>query len=165
MSRLLSPQGCQGNSMRNTRKMSVLSIALLLLSQLPEVAAIVYPSNHRLFKFDYLSPSRAVKGITQPLTKRDRAIPLIITNNCPNTLWPGIASQAGDAPEVHGFELGSGKTRNLTVGPTWAGRVWGRTNCTVGSDTASCDTGDCMGRLNCIYGVSVPWLSCEFIFP
>lgn len=159
MSWLSPAQGWQFSAMKKTMKLSVLSIALLLLSKLPEVTAVVYPSNHKLFKFNYLSPSRAVRGITRPLTKRDRPIPLIITNNCPDTLWPGIASQAGDGPGIHGFELGSRKTKNLTVGPTWAGRVWGRTNCTVGNDTATCQTGDCMGKLNCIYGVSVPaWL-------
>ncbi|KAI2627248.1 thaumatin family protein [Xylaria nigripes] len=143
-------------------KMKVLSAALVLLSQIPETAAVVYPSKHKLFKFDYLSPSQAIKGITRPLTKRDHAIPLIITNNCPDVLWPGIASQAGDPPELHGFELGPGKSKNLTVGPTWAGRVWGRTNCTVGGDTATCQTGDCMGKLNCVYGGDAPATLAEF---
>ncbi|KAI1114744.1 thaumatin family protein [Nemania sp. NC0429] len=174
MSRLPSAQNPQGHSTTKMRKSkssgtSVLgTIALLLLSGLlllPGAAAVVYPSNHGLFKFDYLSspgPRAVKKGITRPLTKRDRAIPLIITNNCPDTLWPGIASQAGDAPELHGFELAPGKTRNLTVGPTWAGRVWGRTNCTVGGDSAACQTGDCLGRLNCIYGGSAPATLAEF---
>lgn len=132
----------------------MLSTALLFLSNLPEAAGVVYPSNHKLYKFDYLSPSQAVKGITRPLTKRDNAIPLIVTNNCPDVLWPGIATQAGDAPETHGFELGPETSKHLTVGPTWAGRVWGRTNCTVGGDTATCQTGDCLGKLNCVFGVS-----------
>ncbi|KAI0522209.1 thaumatin family protein [Xylaria bambusicola] len=140
----------------------VLSTTLLLLSTLQEVAGVVYPSNHKLFKFDYLSPSQAVKGITRPLTKRDKAIPLIVTNNCPEVLWPGIASQAGDAPESHGFELGPGKSKHLTVGPTWAGRVWGRTNCTVGDDTATCQTGDCLGKLDCVFGGTAPATLAEF---
>ncbi|KAI0118339.1 thaumatin family protein [Nemania sp. FL0031] len=141
---------------------TVLSTVLLLLFMLSDATAIVYPSSHQLFKFDYLSPSRATKGITRPLTKRDQSIPLIVTNNCPDVLWPGIASQAGDAPETHGFELGPGKTRNLTVGPTWAGRVWGRTNCTVGSDTATCQTGDCLGKLDCVFGGNAPATLAEF---
>lgn len=138
------------------KEMTIWGIALLLLSKLPEAVAVVYPSNHELFKFDYLSPGPAMKGITRPLTKRDKSIPLIVTNNCPDILWPGIATQAGEAPELHGFELGPGQTMSLTVGPTWAGRVWGRTNCTVGGDTATCQTGDCLGKLNCVYGVSEP---------
>ncbi|KAI1420833.1 thaumatin family protein [Xylaria sp. FL1777] len=143
-------------------RVTVWSIALLLLSSLPAAAGVVYPGNHKLFKFDYLSPSRAVKGITRPLTKRDKAIPLIVTNNCPEVLWPGIASQAGDAPETHGFELGPGKSKNLTVGPTWAGRVWGRTNCTVSGDTATCQTGDCLGKLDCVFGGDAPATLAEF---
>ncbi|TGJ78447.1 hypothetical protein E0Z10_g10318 [Xylaria hypoxylon] len=129
-----------------TMKATVLITALLLLSNLPEATGVV----------------QAIKGITRPLTKRDRAIPLIVTNNCPNVLWPGIASQAGDAPETHGFELGPGKSMNLTVGPTWAGRVWGRTNCTVGGDTATCQTGDCLGKLNCVFGGAAPATLAEF---
>ncbi|KAI0534048.1 thaumatin family protein [Xylaria digitata] len=159
MRRQSSPQARRSGRMM---KAAVLCTALLLLSNLPEAAGVVYPSNHKLYKFDYLSPSRALKGITRPLTKRDRPIPLIVTNNCPDTLWPGIASQAGDAPETHGFELGPGKSRNLTVGPTWAGRVWGRTNCTVGGDTATCQTGDCLGKLNCIFGGDAPATLAEF---
>ncbi|GAP87126.1 putative thaumatin family protein [Rosellinia necatrix] len=131
------------------------TLLLSLLSRVPEAAAAVYPSNHEPPEFDRLPPSRALQGITRPAAaaRRDAAVPLIITNNCPDVLWPGIASQAGDAPAVHGFELGPGRSRKLTVGPTWAGRVWGRTNCTVGGDTATCRTGDCLGKLNCIYGV------------
>ncbi|KAI1124853.1 thaumatin family protein [Nemania abortiva] len=144
------------------KKTTMLSTSLLLLLMLSDAAAIVYPSNHKLFKFDYLSPRRAARGITRPLTKRERPIPLIVTNNCPDVLWPGIASQAGEAPETHGFELGPGKSRNLTVGPTWAGRVWGRTNCTVGGDTATCQTGDCLGKLDCVYGGDAPATLAEF---
>ncbi|KAI0405503.1 thaumatin family protein [Xylaria palmicola] len=140
------------------KRRGLLSAALLL----SEAAAVVYPTNHELFRFDYLSPSRAARGVTRPLTKRDRPIPLIVTNNCPDVLWPGIASQAGEAPETHGFELGPGWSRNLTVGPTWAGRVWGRTNCTVGGDTATCQTGDCLGKLNCAYGGDAPATLAEF---
>lgn len=144
------------------KEMTIWGIALLLLSKLPEAVAVVYPSNHELFKFDYLSPGPAMKGITRPLTKRDKSIPLIVTNNCPDILWPGIATQAGEAPELHGFELGPGQTMSLTVGPTWAGRVWGRTNCTVGGDTATCQTGDCLGKLNCVYGGAAPATLAEF---
>lgn len=130
-------------------------IAALLLSSLaPPVKAVVYPSNHELYAFDYLGPNRQYQGTSRPLTKRENAIPLIITNNCGETLWPGISSQHGDPPESHGFELAPGDTRRLTIGPTWQGRIWGRTNCTTSGDTATCLTGDCFGKLDCEYGVS-----------
>ncbi|KAI8624876.1 thaumatin family protein [Xylariaceae sp. FL1651] len=146
----------------STRKSQLLGTTLLLLFQVLPAAAIVYPSNHELYKFDYLSTNLAAKGITRPLTKRDNAIPLIITNSCPDVIWPGIASQAGDPPESHGFELAPGQSMNLTVGPTWAGRVWGRTNCTVSGDTATCQTGNCMDKLNCDYGGDAPATLAEF---
>ena len=88
------------------------------------------------------------------VSKRINPIPLIITNKCPDTIWPGVATQAGEGPECNGFALQPGQTRNLTVGPTWQGRVWGRTNCTVEGDTATCATGDCSNKLDCEFTVS-----------
>jgi hypothetical protein len=84
------------------------------------------------------------------------AVPLNIKNLCSNTIWPGIATQAGEGPSVGGFELESGASRNLTVATDWNGRVWGRTNCTFTDDgTGTCGTGNCGGQLNCTMPVSV----------
>ncbi|CAJ2503767.1 Uu.00g111610.m01.CDS01 [Anthostomella pinea] len=140
----------------------LLSAALFLSSQVPQASAAVYPTNNKLYKFDYLSSSAENLGIRRPLTKRENPIPLVITNNCGDTLWPGIGTQNGESPETHGFELASGESANLTVGPTWQGRVWGRTNCTTSGDTASCLTGDCFGKLDCEYGGQVPVTLAEF---
>lgn len=131
--------------------------ALLLSSQVPRASAVVYPSNHELYAFDYLGPNRQEFGTSRTLTKRDNPIPLIVTNNCGETLWPGIRTQGGDPPDSHGFELGPGETKRQTVGPTWQGRIWGRTNCTTSGDTATCTTGDCFGKLDCEYGVSLEY--------
>ncbi|KAI1641512.1 thaumatin family protein [Biscogniauxia mediterranea] len=152
----------QGGRHSSTWRMLLLSAALLLSSQVPLATAVVYPSSHKLYKFDYLSSNPNLQGINPPLTKRDNPIPLIITNNCQDTLWPGISTQHGDPPEVNGFELGPGQSRNMSVGPTWQGRVWGRTNCTTSGDTATCETGDCFGKLNCEYGGAVPVTLAEF---
>jgi hypothetical protein len=90
---------------------------------------------------------------SQPKTA---AVPLTIKNLCSDTIWPGIATQAGVGPLVGGFELGSGASRNLTVGTNWNGRVWGRTNCTFNNDgSGSCGTGNCAGILNCTNPVSL----------
>lgn len=136
-----------------------LAAAFLLFTQIHVAQAVVYPSDHELYKFDYLHPraeTDAIDGVAKRVvSKRENPIPLILTNSCSDTLWPGVATQAGDGPESSGFELGPGATRNLTVGPTWAGRVWGRTNCTVGNDTATCQTGDCFGMLECAYSVGL----------
>ncbi|KAI1779338.1 thaumatin family protein [Hypoxylon cercidicola] len=138
-------------------------IATLLFSSLaPRVEAVVYPTNHELYAFDYLGTNKQYMGTSRPLTKRENPIPLIITNNCGETLWPGIRSQHGDPPESQGFELGPGETRRQTVGPTWQGRIWGRTNCTTSGDTATCSTGDCFGKLDCEYSGAVPVTLAEF---
>lgn len=139
----------------HTRNQSAIITVLLLLSRFPQAGAIVYPSNHELYAFDYLGTNRQYQGTSRPLTKYDNAIPLIVTNNCGETLWPGIRTQHGDPPDSHGFELGPGETKIQTVGPTWQGRIWGRTNCSTGGDTATCLTGDCFGKLDCEYGVSL----------
>ncbi|KAH7037327.1 thaumatin family-domain-containing protein [Microdochium trichocladiopsis] len=126
--------------------------------------AIVYPSHHELYKFDY--PPRAHPPASERHIKAraddEKPIPLLVTNNCPDTLWPGIATQHGDGPESTGFELGPGKRRNMTVGSTWQGRVWGRTNCTADGETATCATGDCFGKLECEFSGAAPATLAEF---
>jgi beta-mannosidase len=88
--------------------------------------------------------------------------PLLVTNNCPDDIWPGISTQSGTGPGVNGFKLEPGKTRNQTVSEDWQGRVWGRTNCSfndggTGSSQGSgkaCLSGDCNSQLDCKVGVS-----------
>lgn len=77
-------------------------------------------------------------------------VSLIITNSCDDTIWPAIATQNGEGPERTGFEILAGSTQNLTVGTSWNGRVWARTNCTFDtSGIGSCSTGDCGGNITC----------------
>ena len=101
------------------------------------------------------------------VNRRNEDKPLMITNQCPEVIHPGIGTQAGTAPETHGFKLDPGETRNLTVSADWQGRVWGRTNCSFNAEGtgpshpgglngggASCGTGDCGGLLSCKLSVS-----------
>lgn len=82
-------------------------------------------------------------------------VSLIITNQCSDTIWPGVGTQAGDLPGIVGFELASGDSKNISVATNWNGRVWGRTNCTFDSNGGgSCLTGDCGGNLTCTGTVS-----------
>lgn len=84
-------------------------------------------------------------------------VSLVITNQCSDTIWPGVGTQAGDLPGIVGFELASGNTKNISVATNWNGRVWGRTNCTFDSTGAgSCVTGDCGGNLTCTGTVRYP---------
>ncbi len=144
-------RGCRHRVPRVYRLLAV----ALLSSQIPHSTAVVYPSNHDLYKFDYLSNNNTwYRGIERAVSKRDNPIPFIITNNCPDKLWPAVATQHGDGPESQGFALAPRETRRMTVGPTWQGRVWGRTNCTGDGDTATCETGDCFHKLECEFAVS-----------
>lgn len=98
----------------------------------------------------------------EKLSKRnDTAIPLVIENLCKESIWPGIVSQAGTGAGTGGFELTPGTKKELSVSPSWQGRVWGRTNCSFNADGSSsansgraCYSGDCGGVLNCVGTVS-----------
>ncbi|MCJ1409813.1 hypothetical protein MMC19_003896 [Ptychographa xylographoides] len=102
----------------------------------------------------------------QYVSQRAESVPLTITNQCPEVIYPGIATQAGTPPGTSGFALAVGKTRDLTVGADWQGRVWGRTNCSFNADGtgpsntggnngggSACGTGDCNGVVNCVVTV------------
>jgi hypothetical protein len=103
-----------------------------------------------------------------PPSKRASTVPLIVSNNCGDTIWPGVGTQAGTGPGTGGFELTSGSSNSMQVRADWQGRVWGRTNCSfnVAGNGASnlngnngagaaCGTGDCGGVLNCVNTVSL----------
>ncbi|KAL8860757.1 MAG: hypothetical protein Q9178_002787 [Gyalolechia marmorata] len=97
--------------------------------------------------------------------------PLVISNKCPDTIYPGIGTQAGTAPSTQGFRLAPGESRDLTVSADWQGRVWGRTNCSfnaagtapLSSGTGvACSTGDCGGTINCRGTGVIPVTLAEF---
>lgn len=97
-----------------------------------------------------------------PPEDSDDQVPLVITNKCEGTIWPGITTQAGTGPGTGGFELSQGEKRELKVSGDWQGRVWGRTNCTVNDDSCSCETGDCFGKLDCEFSGATPATLAEF---
>lgn len=93
------------------------------------------------------------------IERQSRTTPLIITNKCADSIYPGLLTQSGDGPGIGGFELTTGSTRTLSVGEAWQGRVWGRTNCSFNSagtgpagrtsNGRACTTGDCGGVVDC----------------
>ena len=104
----------------------------------------------------------------QDISQRGETRPLSISNQCKETIYPGIVTQFGTPPKLSGFKLNTGQTRNLTVGADWQGRVWGRTNCSfnvAGTGPSNsggyngggraCATGDCGGLVNCKATVGV----------
>lgn len=97
----------------------------------------------------------------QYVNRRDDTRPLKITNNCPDTIYPGLATQAGTLGKG-GFQLTSGSSQTLEVSADWQGRVWGRTNCSFNDQGtgpankggnngggSACQTGDCNGIVDC----------------
>ena len=102
-----------------------------------------------------------MKRFTQPLDLERRQslnTPLIISNRCGETIYPGILTQSGTGPGTGGFQLTPGSNRSLMVSENWQGRVWGRTNCTFnGNAGGRCSTGDCGGRVSCTGTVNRFW--------
>ncbi|KAF7870463.1 hypothetical protein EAF04_004207 [Stromatinia cepivora] len=158
-----------------SRKSSIsrkLLAASLCLAILPIVDAHTYYRNRAAWRPNW-DPNRPVrKG---PPKKRDGGIPLVVSNMCPETIWPGIGTQAGTGAGVGGFALQTGESKSLSVSADWQGRVWGRTNCSfaVGGNGASnaagndgsgaaCTTGDCGGLLDCAITGETPVTLAEF---
>lgn len=141
---------------RPSRTSQSLFFALAISSQLPAANAIVFPSYHPNYKTDYLQLNKRYNPARRgPPEDWNGRIPLKVTNSCPDTIWPGITTQHGVGPGIGGFELASGDSRDMWVGPTWQGRAWGRTNCTINGESAGCETGDCFGKLDCEFSVSL----------
>lgn len=122
---------------------------------------------------NYRANAPVLPRTVSPRTSKD--IPLKITNNCAETIWPGIASQTGTGPDTGGFELKTGISKSLAVGGDWQGRVWGRTNCSFNADGSgasnlngnngggqACQTGDCNGVLSCVVTGNTPVTLAEF---
>ncbi|KAK4946392.1 hypothetical protein LTR10_014590 [Elasticomyces elasticus] len=107
---------------------------------------------------------------TLQLHTRDTTLPLRITNNCNEAIWPAILTQGGTGPASSGFMLAPGDTNPQTVGSDWIGRVWARTNCTFsssgnsasGQGGAPCATGDCGNFLECQGAGQAPATLAEF---
>ncbi|KAF2586270.1 hypothetical protein F2Q70_00033676 [Brassica cretica] len=76
-----------------------------------------------------------------------------ITNRCRNTIWPGFLSGAtSPALPTTGFRLSRGKSKSVTIPPSWSGRLWARTLCSrdPSSGSFSCLTADCgSGKVEC----------------
>jgi hypothetical protein len=141
--------------------------SLIFLSLIPNVTS--YTTNRYFARNAGPRPRPARWG---PPEKRD-SVPLVISNQCGDTIWPAIGTQAGTGAGTGGFELDAGTSMNLMVSGDWQGRVWGRTNCSfnptgTGASNlngnngagAACSTGDCGGVLSCVVTVHLTSLQC-----
>lgn len=126
-----------------------ISVASLALSSLPYAHGLHHMRQKAPLKLDRRK---------EPIT------PLVVTNSCPEVIYPGISTQSGDGPKKNGFKLDPGESYNQTVSEDWQGRVWGRTNCSFSDDgtrpkdggAKACGSGDCNGIVDCKVGVRTP---------
>ena len=127
------------------------------ITLLPAVHGFSTPNpNHHMKRSIPLKPRQSGSSTSTPL---------LISNYCSDTVYPGIISQGGTGPESAGFELSPGSNRSQTVSEDWQGRVWGRTNCTFGGSKAggsACGTGDCNGAVECQVTGNTPVTLAEF---
>ncbi|KAL7806313.1 Osmotin, thaumatin-like protein [Trichoderma gracile] len=100
--------------------------------------------NHNWQAVFFSENVNAPKGIKKrgPPREAEERIPLVVTNKCDSTIWPGVATQSGTGPGI--------------------GRVWGRTNCTVNGESCACKTGDCFAKLDCEFSGATPATLAEF---
>jgi len=94
--------------------------------------------------------------LSQPTTPGQRTFTFV--NKCSEPVWVGALGNPGNAPPLGGgWMLNAGASQDVTVPSGWAGRFWGRRNCTFNSaGLGTCETGDCGGRLQCNGAGGVP---------
>lgn len=88
-----------------------------------------------------------------------QSVTFTFQNRCPFTVWPGTLTNPGHPPlSSTGFELASNASSNLDVPIPWAGRVWGRSQCSQDrSGKFYCATGDCgSGNISCNGAGAIP---------
>jgi hypothetical protein len=78
-------------------------------------------------------------------------------NQCNETVWVGTLGNPGKGnPNGGGWALSAGASTNVSIPAGWAGRFWGRRECSFDSNgNGSCATGSC-GRLQCNGAGGVP---------
>jgi hypothetical protein len=141
---------------------------LLFVSRLlclPRGLAILFA----LSILENVGPATALHHLKHPamhtVNRRDSDIPLHVTNQCSEDIYPAILTQSGTGPRAAGFLLTPGNSTKLTVSADWRGRVWGRTNCTFDDNghvpassqgRSPCSSGDCGQFVECQGAVSSP---------
>lgn len=116
-----------------------------------------------------VQPVSAIHHLQHPpvhlVNRQNSDLPLVVTNNCDQVIYPAILTQSGTGPGESGFRLEPGASVPQTVSADWRGRVWGRTNCTFDEDGnipssgqggAACSSGDCGAFMQCQGAVSEP---------
>ena len=90
---------------------------------------------------------------------------MVFQNNCSQQVWVALQNNGGQPiPSPSGIALQPGASGEVDLSSTWGGRMWGRTGCHVSGDSATCDSGDCGGRLACGGIGGQPSSLVEFLF-
>ncbi|XP_074276503.1 thaumatin-like protein 1 [Silene latifolia] len=85
------------------------------------------------------------------------SINFIIRNNCPYTIWPATLTGSGPALPSTGFELAHGASYTLAAQPSWSGRIWARSQCTMDGARFVCRSADCgSGQVACNGAGAIP---------
>ncbi|KMT06470.1 hypothetical protein BVRB_7g161390 [Beta vulgaris subsp. vulgaris] len=87
------------------------------------------------------------------------SIQLIFKNKCSYTVWPGTLTGTGPQLPSTGFTLESGASYTLAALPSWSGRIWARTRCSLDAVTQKfvCGTADCAsGQISCNGAGGIP---------
>lgn len=144
------------------RKRLTVYLWVFVLTTLSSVSAAATNYNDNLIKPGRTAVKRSDLAKRGPPRAGEPTVPLVITNRCESTIWPGLATQAGTGPGTGGFGLETGKSKRLHVAWNWQGRIWGRTNCTVNGESCACQTGDCFSKLDCEFSVSTHGYAMKF---
>ncbi|KAH9819899.1 pathogenesis-related protein 5-like [Teratosphaeria destructans] len=107
--------------------------------------------------------------LLQPIPRQSNGggggLPMIITNQCEETIFPALSTQGGTGSNVKST-MSPNTNQSFSVSSDWQGRIWGRTNCTFNNNTesgggSSCTTGDC-GTEDCKSAGNPPATLAEF---
>lgn len=104
------------------------------------------------------------------ITSSPEAMPLRIINNCAETIWPALLTQAGKGVAA-GFGLKSGGFEETDIAEDGQRRLWGRTNCSFNSNGSGAasgfpwarETGDYDSALSCVGTVCYMTLQWEYL--
>lgn len=88
-------------------------IYALLLFQCTQAAQDSFSNHNWQAVFFSENLEKAPRFLRGPPGDSDEKVPLVVTNKCDTTIWPGIATQSGTGPGIGGFELAANKSRKL----------------------------------------------------
>lgn len=96
-------------------RQAILALACVLFLFPGVLAAKRSTMNHNWQAVFFSENGNPPKGIKKrgPPGHAEERIPLVVTNKCESTIWPGVATQSGTGPGTGGFELAANKTRKL----------------------------------------------------